>query len=153
MFRIGKSMVTESKLVVAKGWEGENGSDCLLGPGHPFRSNGIILEVDSVKHTTVYFRMVKTMNFAYANFISTKLKATSPPTKILSSPCQWRQGIERTDGGGGQTGGSGFSGWDSVLSLQGAWVWSLVGEVRSCMLCNLSPPQPPPLKIKGGANG
>ena len=70
-------MVTESKLVVAKGWEGENGSDCLLGPGHPFRSNGIILEVDSVKHTTVYFRMVKTMNFAYANFISTKLKATN----------------------------------------------------------------------------
>ena len=81
-------MVTESKLVVAKGWQEGNGSDRLLGPGLPFRSNGIILELDSVKHTTVYFRMVKMMNFAYANFISTKLKATSTTPKILSSPCQ-----------------------------------------------------------------
>lgn len=72
MFRIGKSMVTESKLVVARGWEEGNGSDRLLGPGIPFGSNGIILELDTVKHTTVYFRMVKMMNFAYANFTSTK---------------------------------------------------------------------------------
>ena len=74
--------------MVAKGWEEENGSDCLLGPGLPLGSNGIILEVDSAKHATVYFRMFKMMNFAYANFISTKLKATSSTTKILSGPCQ-----------------------------------------------------------------
>ena len=28
--------------------------------------------------------------------------------------------------------------WDSMLSLQGLWVWSLVGELRSHMLCDVA---------------
>ena len=30
------------------------------------------------------------------------------------------------------------SGWDSMIPLQGAWVWSLVGELRSHMLCGVA---------------
>lgn len=37
IFRIGKSLETESRLIVALGWGlGEMGSDCLLGTGFPF---------------------------------------------------------------------------------------------------------------------
>ena len=61
-------MVTESKLVVAKGWQEGNGSDRLLGPGLPFRSNGIILELDSVKTYNSIFSNGQNDEFCLCKF-------------------------------------------------------------------------------------